>query len=137
MQLNYLELAGSAEAGALLNLSLQDRVDLVVGMAADRRAPRANIVDVLVAVNIKAVSALDVVEHNGAATNRAESAHRRVHTARQQLLGLLEDLFGSGNAEDLVKRVVHLQCRECNSFRVRLQVGEPILDLPSPPPSAW
>lgn len=90
--LAHLQLAGSAEAGALLNLGLQRGVDLVVGVANDGRAPGAHVVNVLVAIDIPAVGVLDALEHNGLATHAAEGAHGRVDAAGQQGLGLLEDL---------------------------------------------
>jgi hypothetical protein len=39
-----------------------------------------------------AVRSLDTVEHNRVAADGAERTHRRVHTARKELLGLLDNL---------------------------------------------
>ena len=46
---DVLELARGAEGGALVNLRLEGVVYLLVGVAADGGAPRADVVDVLVA----------------------------------------------------------------------------------------
>ena len=51
---HVLELAGGAEGGALVDLRLERRVDLVVGVTADGGTPGADVVDVLVAVDVEA-----------------------------------------------------------------------------------
>ncbi len=54
----HLQLAGRAEGGALVDLRLEHLVDFVVGGAHDRGAPAADVVNVLVAVHVKAVRPL-------------------------------------------------------------------------------
>ncbi len=66
---SHLQLAGSAEAGTLLQLLDDHLVDLVIAVAADRRAPAAHVVDVLVVVHVPSISALDAVEDDGATTD--------------------------------------------------------------------
>mmetsp|Transcript_11148 Transcript_11148/g.19503 ORF Transcript_11148/g.19503 Transcript_11148/m.19503 type:complete len:341 (+) Transcript_11148:685-1707(+) len=89
---HILELTGSAEAGALLQLLHDDLVHFVVACTHDGRPPTADIVDVLVVIDIPGVGTLDTIEHNGAPAHRLECAHRRVHAPRQQVLGLEHDL---------------------------------------------
>ncbi len=90
--LPHLELAGGAEGGSLLDLGLESGVNLVVGMANDGGAPRADVVDVLVAIDVPAVGALDPLKDDGLAAHRLEGTHGRVDATRQQGLRLLEDL---------------------------------------------
>mmetsp|Transcript_11265 Transcript_11265/g.28891 ORF Transcript_11265/g.28891 Transcript_11265/m.28891 type:complete len:438 (+) Transcript_11265:144-1457(+) len=66
---DVLQLAGSTEAGALRDLGNQGLVDLVAGVAADSRAPGADVVDVLVAVHVKGIRSLDLVKHDGVAAH--------------------------------------------------------------------
>lgn len=122
----HLQFAWGAKGGALVNLLLERRVDLVVAGADDGRAPAANVIDVLVAVDVPAVGTLeegatesagalvaraahparrrpgwpchalwphlDAVEYDGLASDGLERAHGRVDAAREQILGLLENL---------------------------------------------
>ena len=89
---DVLELAGSAEGGALVDLRLERGVDLVVGVAADGGTPGADVVDVLVAVDVEAVGILDLVEDDGTAADGLERAHGGVHAAGEDVLGSLENL---------------------------------------------
>lgn len=67
--LAHLELAGGAEAGALVDLQLEGGVHLVVCMADNCGAPATDIVNVLVSVDIPAVGILDALEDDGLAAN--------------------------------------------------------------------
>mmetsp|Transcript_41301 Transcript_41301/g.100220 ORF Transcript_41301/g.100220 Transcript_41301/m.100220 type:complete len:396 (-) Transcript_41301:89-1276(-) len=94
-----LQSARRAERRALVH-SLLDRIEhAVVCVADDRRAPRADVVDVLVAVDIPRVCALDAVEDDGVAADGLEGAHRRGDTARHDLARLLHQSVGLGRRE--------------------------------------
>lgn len=61
-----------------------------MGVADNGGAPRADVVDVLVAVHVPGVSALDAVEEDGLTTHRAEGANGRIHSARHEFLSTRE-----------------------------------------------
>ena len=65
----YLELAGGAKAGALVELELQCGIDLIIGMADNCRAPAADVVDVLVSIDVPAVGVLDTLKDDGPAAH--------------------------------------------------------------------
>jgi hypothetical protein len=94
----HLERAGRAEAGALLELVAQHGVDLVVRGADDGGAPRPDVIDVLVAVHVPAVGALDPVKHDRVAADRAERADGRVDAAGEERARLGHDLRRRGGA---------------------------------------
>mmetsp|Transcript_27728 Transcript_27728/g.85715 ORF Transcript_27728/g.85715 Transcript_27728/m.85715 type:complete len:405 (-) Transcript_27728:166-1380(-) len=83
-----------AERRALLERLAERVVDLVVRVAADGRAPGADVVDVLVVVDVVRVRALDAVEDNGRTSNRIKRANRRRHAAGHERLGLRHDRVG-------------------------------------------
>ena len=91
-----LERARRAERRALLH-GLGDAGEHgLVGMADDGRAPRAHIVDVLVAVNVVRLAALDMVKHDGVAAHRLEGTDGRGHAARHERDRLRHDRVGLG-----------------------------------------
>ena len=100
-----LQLARGAKGGALVDLRLQRVVDLVIRGAHDGGAPAADIVDVLVAVDVPAMGALHAVEDDRAAAHGLERANRRVDAARQQVLRLLEYLQTQAQKPPLRERV--------------------------------
>mmetsp|Transcript_1349 Transcript_1349/g.3817 ORF Transcript_1349/g.3817 Transcript_1349/m.3817 type:complete len:483 (+) Transcript_1349:151-1599(+) len=70
-----LERTGSAERRALVH-GLLDRIQhAIVRVAHDRRAPRADVVDVLVAVDVIRLAALHAVKDNRLAADRLEGTH--------------------------------------------------------------
>ena len=78
----------------LLEGRAQCIVDFFVRVAANRGAPRADVVDVLVFIDVPAVRALDAIEDNRFAADRLERPHRRADATRHQTLRLVEDLAG-------------------------------------------
>ena len=65
--------------------------DRRIRMPQDDRAPRANVIQQLVAVRVVEVLPVGVIDHQRVATDRAERAHGTVHAADEYLLGALED----------------------------------------------
>ena len=75
-----------AEGGAALG-RIGDGLDhLGMGMAVDQRPPRADVVDVGVAVDVGDLRALGTVDEQRVAPDRAHRPHRRVDAARKQEL---------------------------------------------------
>ena len=70
------------------------RDDLRVRVAEDQRAPRADVVDVAVAVDVEEVRALAAVDEERRAADGAERAHGRVHAAREERRRLREQALG-------------------------------------------
>jgi hypothetical protein len=60
-------------------------------MASNERPPGKNIVDVTIAVHIVEVRTCAVLDKEWLPAHSAKGAHWRVHAAREQLLGLLEE----------------------------------------------
>mmetsp|Transcript_508 Transcript_508/g.1557 ORF Transcript_508/g.1557 Transcript_508/m.1557 type:complete len:443 (+) Transcript_508:800-2128(+) len=89
---HVLEGRGRAEGGALLQGLLERLQHPVVRVADDGRAPGAHVVDVLVAIHVPRVRALDAVEDHGLAAHGLEGAHGGADAAGHQVLGLREDL---------------------------------------------
>src|SRR5690606_33341988 len=61
-------------------------------VADDHRPPRANVVDVAVAVGIEQVWAVRTLHEERLAADRLERAHRRIHAAGHQRLGAGEQV---------------------------------------------
>jgi hypothetical protein len=59
--------------------------DLRLRVAVDQRAPRADVVDVAVAVDVEELRALGAVDEDRVAADGAHRPHRRVDAARQSL----------------------------------------------------
>ncbi len=72
-----------AERGATGGLIGDRRDDLRVGMAVDQRAPGADPVDVVVAVDIDDLGAAAALHKSGRAADRTHRAYGRVHAARK------------------------------------------------------
>src|SRR4249919_295002 len=64
-------------------------------MADDHRSPRADVVDVMVAVDVHQVRALRALDEERFAADRFERAHRRIDAARHQRLGAGEQGVGT------------------------------------------
>ena len=84
---------GGAEAGAVAQLlvDLPDHLD--VGVAEDGRAPAAHVVDEDVPVDVEDLRALGPGDEERRHPHAPEGAHRAVHAAREEGLGLLEELL--------------------------------------------
>ena len=82
---------------------LHDLHDFRVRIAVNHRAIRAHEVDVLIAVDIPQARSCAPLDHAGLATHGAESAHRRVHPARDHFGGTLEPLLRLGS----IRHVCH------------------------------
>ena len=94
-----LQDAGRAERRALLH-RLRDRIeDGIIGVAEDGGAPGADVVDVLVAIDVVGLAALDAVEDHRLAADRLERTHRRGDAARHDLASLGHDLLRVGGRE--------------------------------------
>ncbi len=79
--------SGGPKAGAVAR-SLDDGLqDLGLGVAEDQRSPRANVVDVLVAISIPHVRAHPAHQKRRGAANGPESADRGIDSAGNELLG--------------------------------------------------
>ena len=62
-------------------------------MAADGGAPGADVVDVLVAVDVEGVGSLHLVKDDGVSADGLEGADGGVDAAGEDVLGSLEDLL--------------------------------------------
>ena len=93
-QLGQLDLAGGRRAEARAARGrVGDRVDhRGVRVAVDQRAPRADVVDVRVAVDVHDLGALGALDEDRVAADRPHRAHGRVHAARQDVLRALVQL---------------------------------------------
>ena len=81
---------GRPERGALVD-GLVDRFDHSrMGMAQDHRAPRTDVIDVFVAIDVENVRSARVVDEHRIEIDAAECPDRRVDTARQHTAGLDE-----------------------------------------------
>ena len=61
--------------------------DRRMGMPQDQRSPRADVVDVAVAVEVVEIGALAALEKNRLAADAAKRPGRAIHAAGHQLLG--------------------------------------------------
>mmetsp|Transcript_60032 Transcript_60032/g.82502 ORF Transcript_60032/g.82502 Transcript_60032/m.82502 type:complete len:216 (-) Transcript_60032:77-724(-) len=82
------------EGGALLHLLVQGLQDGVIRVANDGRAPGADVVNVLVAINIPRIRALDPVKDHRVAAHGLEGADGARDTSWHDFLGLRKDLLG-------------------------------------------
>ena len=87
---------GRAEAGADFERALQRRQNLGMAVAQQQRAPRADVVDVLVAVDVEDVAALAARDEERIAAHAAKGAHRRIDAAGNDVLRPAKQLFGFG-----------------------------------------
>ena len=60
-------------------------------MTEDQRAPREDVVDVAIAVDVDEVRALAALDEERRAADRAEGAHRRADSAREEIERLGEE----------------------------------------------
>ena len=90
---DVFEDAGGAEAGAFVEGAVEGRQDVGVGVAADGGAPGADVVDVLVAINVPDVGAFDVIEDDGLTADGFEGPHGGADAARHEFLGSVENFF--------------------------------------------
>ncbi len=97
-----LERAGRAEAQAARRGFDHRADDLGMRVAGDHRPPRADIVDVALAVDVDQARALGARDERRRAADRLEGAHRRIDSAGNDPRGALEEFFGL-----------------CHGFRVR------------------
>ena len=65
-------------------------------MSQDHRAPRSDVVDVAIAVDVEQIGTFAPLEDDRLATHRPERSRRTVHAARHQLLGSCKDLVTLG-----------------------------------------
>mmetsp|Transcript_79148 Transcript_79148/g.171047 ORF Transcript_79148/g.171047 Transcript_79148/m.171047 type:complete len:549 (+) Transcript_79148:282-1928(+) len=86
-----LQRAGRTEGGTLVHLLLQRVQHIVVRVAEDRRAPGADVVDVLVAIHVPGVRTLHLVEDHRVPAHGLEGADRAGDATRHKILGLSED----------------------------------------------
>src|SRR5882757_7437594 len=63
-------------------------------MAKDERSPRADVVDVLIAVGVPDAGTLAAHDVKRIASDRAKRAYRRIHASGNQLLSALLKLAG-------------------------------------------
>src|SRR5579872_4428601 len=92
--LSQVSLAGrrSSEAGAIAG-SVHNGFDHFGGsMSENKRAPRADVVDVLVAIRVENMRTLTAHNERSVSTHRTESAYRRIDPSWNHLLGALLQL---------------------------------------------
>jgi uncharacterized Zn-finger protein len=87
-----------AEAGAYGQRLLQRRQNLRVPVAQQQRPPRADVVDVLLPIDVENMRAFAAREERRRPTHAAEGAHRRIHAAGNDFLCPAEEGFGFGHA---------------------------------------
>ena len=76
---------GSAKAGATADRFDQGLDDSRMRMSQDERAPRADVVEVAIAVDVEHVRTFAALDDDGFAPNRAERPGRAIHAARHEL----------------------------------------------------
>ena len=64
-----------------------------VAVTQNHRAPRADVVDVLLAIGVPKIGALCALHKTRRAAHGAKSAHRRIHAARDHAAGAFEQSF--------------------------------------------
>jgi len=79
--------AGRAEGEAVVDGLLDCLAHGTVVVTDDHRTPRADVVDVAVAIDVEQIGTVGTLDEEGLAADRLEGAHRRVDAAGQQLLG--------------------------------------------------
>ena len=88
-----LSLSGNAEACPPRESLLETRCDFFVGVPEYQRAPRANVIDVLLAVDIPYLCALAAFHEYRRAADALERANGTVHSAGHVALGLLPEFL--------------------------------------------
>ena len=88
-----------AEARSQLQRLDDRRVDPGMGMAQDHRAPRADVVDVLVAVDVVEVGAWRPGHERRLAADGTERPRRAVHAPGDHAIGPDEGLVAAGKSE--------------------------------------
>src|SRR5690606_7278525 len=83
-----------AVAHALLELLGDGLLHLRAPVAEDHRPPRADVVDVFLAVLADELRALGLADEDWRAADGLERTHGRVHAARDEPFGSLEELLG-------------------------------------------
>src|SRR5262245_59387184 len=91
-----LALGRGAEAGALVQGLLNGPHDPRMTVAEDERAPRADIIEIGIAVEVGEVSTLTASDEDRLAPDAAEGPGRTVHPAGDDTAGLLERLVTPG-----------------------------------------
>ena len=86
----------NAEAGPLLCGVLNSSDNFGVGMAQDGWAPGADVVDVIVAIDVKNMRPGGAVDEERLAADRAKRPDRRVHATRDVLERLRKEGFRPG-----------------------------------------
>jgi hypothetical protein len=64
-----------------------------MGMTANGGSPGANVVDVLVIIDIPDVGTFDAIEDDGLATDRFEGANRRTNATGHEVLSGAKNFF--------------------------------------------
>ena len=90
-----LELGRRAEGKPARGRRGDRREHLRVGVAEDGRAPRADVVDVAVAVDVDEPGALAFAEEDGRSADGAEGAHGRIHAAGNDPLRGFKELLAA------------------------------------------
>ena len=92
-KLCHLDLAGitSPVARPLLQLTADSLLDGRVSVSEEQRSPGADVVDVFIAIDVKDVGALAVIDIEGGEAYRAEGTYGAIDPARDILRGALEE----------------------------------------------
>ena len=92
-KLCHLDLAGitSPVARTLLQLTADSLLDGRVSVSEEQRSPGADVVDVFIAIDVKDVGALAVIDIKGGEAYRAEGTYGAIDPARDILRGALEE----------------------------------------------
>ena len=99
--LGNLDLADrrGAEARARIERLDHRRADAGMGMPQDHRPPRADVINVLVAVDVEEVGSLRPGHERRLAADRPERPRRTVHAARNDAVGAKEGVVAQGKLE--------------------------------------
>jgi hypothetical protein len=92
----HLERRRRAEARPTLGGERDVAHHVVVRVPEDRRAPRADVIDVLRLVLVPEVRALRARDERRLAADRAKRTHRAVHSAGDRFLRASKELFRLG-----------------------------------------
>src|SRR5262249_42048583 len=89
------QFVGYAKAGSALRL-VGDRLgDVGIGVAEQHRTPRADVVEILVAVDVEKILALAAIDHQWIGGNGAERSDRAVDAADENFFGASEQFAGT------------------------------------------
>ena len=86
------KLGSDAKAGAAFRLIGNGGGDTGICVAQDQRAPRAHVVEQLVAIRVVQVLARTTFDDQRLAADGAERAHGAIHAADEDLFGAFENL---------------------------------------------